>query len=275
MMDDKNRVSDLALEKLLLGELSSQEAAEIKRRLGQEPGGLDRLEALEHSNREILEAHPPMQMAGLIQDKWAAQKRIAAAQADVKARRQRGIMALIPTLAVAAGALLFFVPPTSPERGVDGPPPVEGDVEITRTKGLEPKLSLFRKTASGAERLEAGAHTAPGDILQVGYTSAGFPFGAILSIDGRGVVTLHHPTSRDRQPTLTTSGSVSLPRSYELDDAPDFERFFLITSDLPFQLKTVMDAAKRLAAQGEAEGEPLNLPEGIEQKTFTVKKVNR
>lgn len=50
-------------------------------------------------------------------------------------------------------------------------------------------LDAYTKT------LADGAMARPGDLLRLGYSAVDRPFGAILSIDGRGTVTLHLPAN--------------------------------------------------------------------------------
>jgi hypothetical protein len=69
----------------------------------------------------------------------------------------------------------------------------------------------------------------------------------ILSVDGRGVVTLHYPESEDKDPILDQYKKTFLSTSYELDDAPDFERFFFITSKSEIDVQAILNSAKVLA----------------------------
>lgn len=258
-------VPDLLLERLLAGELPPAEAEALRRRLEAEPGGLERLEALDASNRQILRDHPPEAVAREV----ARRARQAAGDRALASRpwpRRLGLV-LVPAGLVAA-ALLTTVPPPHP------PPTAQTAAEITRSKGLRPGLFIYRQLAAptGAEELADGARVRAGDTLQVGYNAAGRPFGAILSIDGRGVVTLHHPLRSDRPPTLTTTGKVSLPRSYRLDDAPGFERFFMITADAPFDVAKVVAAGERLVQEGSSAQGRLPLPEGLDQLSITLVK---
>ncbi len=48
-------------------------------------------------------------------------------------------------------------------------------------------------------------------------------------------------------PPLDPRGPVVLPSAYELDDAPGFERFFLVYSAKPFDVAAVDPAARALA----------------------------
>ncbi|MFC1586574.1 hypothetical protein ACFL5V_13585 [Fibrobacterota bacterium] len=44
---------------------------------------------------------------------------------------------------------------------------------------------------------------------------------------------------------LRSDGQTALSFAYELDDAPDFENFYFITSDETFDLEKVMELAKQ------------------------------
>jgi hypothetical protein len=140
-------------------------------------------------------------------------------------------------------------------------------------KGVEAELVVFRKTASGSERLEAGASATPGDLIRVGYKAAGQAYGAIVSTDGYGNVTQHLPRSGARAASLEAGGTVLLEFSYELDDAPRWERFYLVTGGEPFGLDPVRQAARRVATAGSETAPPtLDLPRGLEQSVFSLTK---
>ncbi len=126
------------------------------------------------------------------------------------------------------------------------------DEEATRLKGLEPSLALFRRTTSGAEPLKPGTAVKPGDVLRIGYRAAGRSFGAIFSVDGHGNVTRHWPLTGDRAARLA-AGETLLPGAFELDDAPSYERFYLLVSDRAFDLKLMLESLH--ASQSPAEND--------------------
>jgi len=95
----------------------------------------------------------------------------------------------------------------------------------------------------------------------------------ILSIDGRGAVTLHLPPSGDRAVPLAPGKMVLLDAAYELDEAPRVERFYFVTAREPFAAEPVVSAARR-AAQGTVP-DALPLPPGLEQATFAIQKEAR
>ncbi|HEY0092742.1 MAG TPA: ActD-like protein, partial [Archangium sp.] len=137
---------------------------------------------------------------------------------------------------------------------------------------LEPRLTVHRQRAGTAEALADGALAGPGDVVQLAYVAAGRAQGVILSVDGRGTVTLHAPESGTGSVPLAPAGTHALPGAYALDDAPGFERFFLVTAEAPFALEEVLAAARSLAGHAEARTSPLPLPSRYMQASFTLEK---
>jgi hypothetical protein len=219
-----------------------------------------RRRALEASDRAILDALPPAMVAAEIERR-------------LRARRRRELPRRIAVgAALAAAAVLFVVfavrlPPVKQLAVIDPP-------ESTRIKG-DPRLVVHRKSGDAAERLDDGARAAPGDVIQLSYVAAGRRFGAIVSIDGRGAITIHLPDAKAAATAaeLGQGGAVPLADAYELDDAPGFERFVLITSRRPFSAETVRAAAARLAAEpAAARSQRLDLPAALEQHSFVLRK---
>jgi hypothetical protein len=124
-----------------------------------------------------------------------------------------------------------------------------------------PSLQIYLKTQEQPLSLEAGASLSEGDLVQLSYTARGKTQGLIVSLDGRGNTYLHLSQGQ-KSATLLQNGAVNLPYSYELDDAPEFERFVFYTSDEPFDYSTV-EAHLR---QGDA------LPSGISSTEISLVK---
>jgi hypothetical protein len=135
----------------------------------------------------------------------------------------------------------------------------------SRTWIARPALALYRRTAAGSESLADGSVARAGDLVRVGYRSAGHAYGVIFSIDGRGHVTMHLPPAGGRAAPLGRETTVLLDTAYELDDAPLWERFYFVASDAPFGVAPVVDAVRRAAA----------LPKGLEQSTISLQKEDR
>ncbi|WP_224369095.1 ActD-like protein [Hyalangium versicolor] len=269
-MSSPHRTPDWLLERIALGELPPAELAAARARLAQEPDGEARLASLEAENKAILETLKPDAVAREVESRAALARRVEAAREDSRPlRRFAPVAALVPALAVAA---LFVV--AQPAKVPPGGELVGTGLEVTRTKGLLPQLVVHRQGASEPERLTDGAPASAGDVVQVSYVAAGYTYGVILSVDGRGAVTLHAPETGGQSVALAASGTHALPRAYELDDAPAFERFILVTADKPFPLDEVLSSAHALAASADARKAPLALPEGFTQTSFTLEKVS-
>ena len=242
MKREEERVSDLSLEQYRLGELAPAAAAALAERLGRDPALVARLEHLATSDAEILGAHPPAEMAASIRGRLAAAER----EAERPTRRLRPVR--FASLALPAAAALLLTLSLLVVRARLLP-----DGDGVRLKGAATALSAWRKVGDGAERLVEGAAARAGDVVQLSYVAAGARYGVILSIDGRGVVTFHLPEGWEggaaRSPALDAGGEITLASAYELDDAPSFERFFLVYGEVPFDVSAAADAARRLAAR--------------------------
>ena len=281
-MTTPHRTPDWLLERIALGELPPEELAAARARLAEEPDGPARLAALEADTRATLERLPPGSVVREVSARAsgaAARAAGAAARAAPASRREapspswRLAWGLVPALATVA---LFVLarPPDVEDVGLQGQGSrvAVGGVETTRIKGLAPQLVVHRQAAGGPERLTDGARAAAGDVVQLAYVAAGRTHGVILSVDGRGAVTLHAPDVGAQAVALAPSGTHTLPRAYELDDAPAFERFFLVASEAPFAVEPVLAAARALAEGPEARSAPMKLPEGLTQVSFTLEK---
>lgn len=241
----RRRVPDWLLERYALGELDPAQEAEIRAHLDSEPEDRARLRALREADRDFLERHPPRAIAALIHVRMGS-------------RRPRWGGLAVPALASAALASLALLVVAV----------VDGEGGEIRMKGLAPSILLHRSQDGVVERLRDGASAREGDLVQLSYLAAGKRFGVVLSIDGKGVVSLHHPLDSAWAAPLSSEGTVSLPYAYELDDAPDFERFFFLAADEPFSVHEALDAAGRM----EPGASRLPLREEIVQASFLLRK---
>ncbi|HEX6739492.1 MAG TPA: ActD-like protein [Vicinamibacteria bacterium] len=253
---------DWQLERYRLGELPAAEAGAVRRWLALESGRPEahaRLLALERDDARILDAYPARQVA--------AEVRARLARSRPRGAGLRPGLRAVPALAmgaVLAACLAALVPSTRPP--------------ATRVKGLgSPRLFVFRQRAAPhleVERLQPGTTARHHDLVQLAYQAAGGRYGVIVSIDGRGVVTRHLPQSGAEAVALQPGPAV-LPQSYELDDAPAFERFYLVTADAPFAVQRVVDAVRRRhpgPGRGGPEAALLDLPRSLDQSTFVLRK---
>ena len=262
MNERKERpVSDYQLERYLLREGSAAELAGLEQRLADDPVLARRLEDLRRSNEELRRRYPPQWMGRRIEGRMQ-RGRSGTARRGWSGYRPWAVPAVALVLAVAAVPALFEATKDSPlpagdreevdsGRGRTGA--AGGGETALRVKGdgKGPRLVIFRKLAGGHERLEDGAPARSGDLVQIAYRSDGLAFGAVLSVDGRGAVTRHLPVSGEEAVPLAPADTLDF--AYELDDAPLWERFFLVASDRPFGLAALEEqlAAGDLAPAGD------------------------
>jgi hypothetical protein len=227
----------------------------------------DEIAALSRSNREILEVHPPAGVATEV-------RRRAIAEARKRARPRRTLV-FGGALVVAGALALVLLPRPKPEPHAPVPfltleeTGIKGDKLPPRTR-----LYVYRHDAAGNQLLHEGAGAARGDLLQLTYVTIDHAFGVLLSIDGSGKVTQHWPEPGARSaPELHAGNEVQVPSSYELDDAPGFERFFLVAAGESFELGPILKAARTLGSQpGTARRAALPLPPAFAQVSVALDK---
>lgn len=207
----------ILLERYRLGELPE----EMKKEVEQMPGLEKAVQELDDSDKEILD-----------------QYHFSAVERKIrrhKARKMSRFIAAAAALVLFAGGGLMITQLKTTEASVIR---VKGNVQY------EPSLTLYRMENEEVENLEDGSAADAGDLIQIGYKNiSGSQYGLILSLDGAGNQTIHFPLSGDEAQLLDEGGEYFLPWSYELDDAPDYEVFFLILSDQPFTMKDISAAA--------------------------------
>ena len=270
-MTRKAPISDLKLELLALGALSPQEARAVQDALESDPEARARLERLQ-SDDAILREFTPDDVAAEVARRVALHELAAPARPPWYERLlgpQLGWAVAFAACVLAASLWFQLDQDTAP--GVA--PPINDDG--VRVKG-SPTLLIHKVDAAGVTtRLDAGGAVAEGDRLQLSVTRATGLHAVVVSLDGRGQVTLHFPQGGGDGAIRAEGGApFSLPHSYELDDAPHFERFILITAPAPLDAAAVLDRTRRLAADPlKRELAPIpGLPARSHQASFLLKK---
>ncbi len=196
---------DWVLLRYRLGELPPERRSEVRALVEADPSLQERLRAMEAEEASLHQRLPPRAVASRARP----------------AQRRRQALVFTPVAVLAAIFLVVLALPTD------------------RAKGAEPFLRVHHQVPGGVEELHPGDTVEEGDVLQLHYAAMGQPWGMIWSEDGRGSLTVHLGDDQERSVPLTPEGSVALPTSYTLDDAPDFERFTLVTCPEPFELAGV------------------------------------
>lgn len=227
---------DLLYEQYLLGELPENQSRELE----QSPGFARRIEELKRSNAEILDRYPPEAFARRIGNRNETPAQTGTDERRVEPKRRFFAIAL-PSLAALTLALVIVFQNTPMVPGTS-------EADTVRLKGAQASISLYQQRGQDVVELEPGARVQAGDRIQVAYNAAGAKHGAVYSLDGNGVITIHYPFPPDASTELQQGGDQRLPRSFTLDAAPLFERFYFVTSDQPFN---AADMAETLSNQTE------------------------
>ena len=185
-------------------------------------------------------------------------------RAATRQRRRQRSRQLLPLLfAAACGFAVLVNRPWAP-----GP----ADNSEVLIKGQEPHLLVYRQCQTSFEPLTESAVASRGDLVQIRYVAAGYTYGVILSVDGRGKVTLHFPAAAAEATDLKSAGEVALPYAFELDDAPGYERFYFVVAKAPLAVQDILAKAAALGQQEGAAALQRQLPPKTLVATMTIRK---
>ncbi|PKL13320.1 MAG: hypothetical protein CVV50_03565 [Spirochaetae bacterium HGW-Spirochaetae-6] len=228
----KSNISDLMLEQALLGELPPMEYERVMSAIKEDPILRERFEDLKRSNEEFHAYYPTYQFMADLHSK-----------VDLNRPKSKRFLLSFKTVFSASFILLlsmglFFIGPWG------------GESDTMREKGLEPFLSIYRqRDQKEVETLREGMQVKEGDLLQIGLVARGQAYGAVFSVDGRGVVTWHYPKESSGGTRLPDqSKEWVLPYAYELDDAPAYEQFYFISSHWKIDALMLRALTEKLAA---------------------------
>lgn len=250
------------LERYRLGELSPAEHAALEARM--DDGDRAQLAALQADDEDILKRYPPRVMAIAIE-----QKR--------KARKARWVAPTVGSAMVLLGAAAAMTVALNADFSTDGLSEAgfQADPGVgIRIKDGGARVLVYLEGQSD-DPLEEDASVSEGDTVQLAVNVGGDRYAALVSLDGRGVVTPHLPTQGGDAIELQANETLLLPTAYTLDDAPQFERFFLVTSASPFSVGTVSQAVQELGGTASPDETPLNLPEALHVQEHLLRKVAR
>jgi hypothetical protein len=256
----KDRISELLLERYCLDEVTRRERNLVETAMKTDPSIQERLNRVGESDRElrrIIHALP------------------AAAEHGTQVQIRRGRPFL---WGLAAAVLLCVLLPSAyailSRTDAAGPDRIKG----TAFTADRAALSLYLKRTGAADEalsLEDGAVLQEGDMVQLAYTApAGDEYyGVIFSIDGRSAVTMHYPYRREQPPVLISGKQTFLNEAYILDDAPDFEIFFMVVSGNPLNVEEILKTAEKLALNpGNAPAESKAAFEGCDVEIIIIRK---
>ncbi len=260
-----NTITDRILEQYVLGELPSEKMKDLDQKLEKNHILRKRVDDIRKSNEEILSEYTPADMARVIIRK-AQEPEEERKPSRLKRSGLPGWYYFTP-FAAAAVILFALVLPIN-HTGFNSTGQNTFDT-YTRMKGTNAKMYIYRKAAGKAELLAPGSKVKKNDLLQIAYQCSGKRYGTIISIDGRGTVTVHMSGNNGKALALECGKKISLSESYQLDNAPYFERFFLISSGSPFMITDILEKAEIFARDTEKASEKL-LPAGKDLEQYTI-----
>ena len=261
-MKTKMNVSDLKLEQYLTGDLPSDEMQELRRREATDEIFRARLQAMRDENAKILADNPFSNLSPRLDEidrGMSGDSRMVAPSLFLK-------VAAVMVIALGIFAAVFV---SGGERnlgvkGVDGSTSEVAMVSVddgTRIKGLDARMEVWKKNGETAVQMENLGAASEGDELQLRYSVPEKCYGILFSMDGNGVLTVHLGNGSGSI-ALEPGKMVTLPFAYKLDDAPHFEKFFLMTSRNTFAIDgNDIDASLK--------------QEGIKVVEFTVSKLEK
>jgi hypothetical protein len=239
------RVTQREMEQYILGELSDARLREIENHLKENSKLRKEIDRIKNSNKMILNRYPAKKItekifAGLSREMNKEKKEIKNRPVFIRKLLYVSPL-LVLTILVIFTNIDFF-------KGKTDRPDKNSFEQTTRSKGLNHAYLIVYKLAQGKiEQLKNRGRANPGDTLQLIYSSPKESHGVIFSIDGRGGVTLHFPNNPLLSTALQKSKKVKLTTGFLLDDAPDFERFFFLTSNSEINVARILEKARNRA----------------------------
>jgi hypothetical protein len=253
-----NSLPDWLVERVLLEEVPREARARVEAADATELAS--RVAALREASTAELASYPAAPAVAEIEARAGRER---ARHATERRRRYVTLIGVIGTACVLLVAMrLIGRDAGSPGLIPDGP-------EVTRPKG-HARVIAYRNTGERPELLVEDSLVKPGDVLQLRYKSNAAKHGVIASIDGAGEVTLHYPVS-EKGSTALAKDTTSLPSAYALDDAPKFERFFIVTSDDPIDVVRTLNTLRTFAQRADSATAEPELPE-LEQWSLRLRK---
>ncbi len=238
MNSEKNGpVTDFKMERYLVGALPENEMRELRNREATDEIFAARVRELREQNKKILAANPFENLARDLdrQDSSAIgvnDSRTVIARFNVLKIAATVVIALGIFSAVFLGGKNEVVQ-SCENVGVRMDVAMAAENSGTRIKGLEARMEVWKKSENGIVQLEDMSTAKEGDEIQLRYSVPEKCFGMIFSMDGNGALTVHMGDD-NKAIALEPGKMVSLPYAYKLDNAPHFEKFFLLTSEKSF-----------------------------------------
>ncbi len=246
MTEPRRPLSPLELEQLALDEPGAP-----RHRLD-DPAVAQQVEALRDENRTFVAGRDLRQDA-------AALARALSPAPPRPARRWR--WALAPAALACAAAVWLALPLVTDPTGRPA----------VRTKG-QSTLVAYHVTAGGQRAIGPDTVLGPGDEVRLGLTVDRAAHVVLVSVDGRRGLTVHLPRDGAGSVLYLPGPVERLHEAFVLDDAPGFERFFLVRRPEPFLVAPVIAQVSAWAERTPAPARDPLLLDGYDVTDLVVAK---
>ncbi|MGL1935478.1 MAG: hypothetical protein OCD01_10670 [Fibrobacterales bacterium] len=227
------KYDDFTLEQYLLGDLSEAESTAMKKSIADDSVLQQRIALLEQNNHDLRERFPYATMEGKVRQKRAQRKSLYKEKEGFAFTSL--VKGVLVTLMVVFGVTITYKS-MSPFEGQM----MNDTAEVVRIKGLDAQLNVYKKTRLGSSLMRDSMVVSAGDEFQLEYVVTEQCHGVILSIDGNGAVT-YHLAKKDGGSVRLDSLKRLLPFSYQLDDAPRYETFYMVLRAEAFEVGAYMN----------------------------------
>ena len=255
-MTTVNKISDFKLERYLLGELPEKEMRDFQERELSDEIFAARVREMREQGKRFV-AENPFE---------ALEAKMDAADEAADDNVISGLwLKVAAALVIALGVFSMVVL----NRNVETYSGESATMEVamanvddgTRIKGMSASLEVWKKTGDSAVQMVNLGDASEGDEIQLRYRVPQKCFGMLFSMDGNGTVTMHMGDGNNAI-ELEPGKMTTLPFAYKLDNAPKFEKFFLLTSQNSFAID--VDNFDKSLKQA-----------GVESVSFTLRKVEK
>ena len=257
-MTSVNKISDFKLERYLLGELPEKEMRALQERELSDEIFAARVREMREQGKRFLAENP----FAALDDRLDA---IEDSKSSVDGQSNVLWLKVAAALVIALGIFSVVVLNRDVATYDNHSASMEvamADVDNgTRIKGMQATLEVWKKTGDSAVQMVNLGNAYEGDEIQLRYRVPQKCFGMLISMDGNGTITMHMGEG-DKAIELEPGKMTTLPFAYKLDNAPKFEKFFLLTSQNSFGIDG-NDIDKSLKQTG------------VETVSFTLRKVEK
>lgn len=237
-------IPDWKLERYLTGDLPESEMREIREMEATDEIFAGRVKMMREDNAAILKKLPFERLSEKMEAReFGAGRGVGANGAGLNGTGN-GVNFRILKIAAALVVALGIISAVFLNRDVEVMDVSGSSMEValaatqdndTRIKGLDARMEIWKKTGDSAVQMQNLDEAREGDEIQLRYSVPEKCFGLLFSMDGNGTITMHMADG-SQAIALEPGKMTTLPFAYKLDNAPKFEKFFLLTSQKDFTI---------------------------------------